>query len=74
VLGPLPRLHRLVLVITVVLVSAAAGTLVAARAVPPAEASAGAAVGALVGLLLSFALVHDFSHRHPRPARVPRRH
>lgn len=72
VFGPLPRLHRLVLVAAALLVGVAAGAWLAHFTALPLAASAGAAVGAVAGMLLAYALVHDF-HAHARPVRV-RRH
>jgi len=73
VFGPLPRLHRLLVVTTVLVVAVGSGAWLAHFTALPAAAAAGAAWGAVAGLLLSFVLLHDFHHR-PRPARVVRRH
>jgi hypothetical protein len=72
VFGPLPRLHRLLVVITVLAVGIASGIWVAQFSSLSAAAAAGAGWGALAGILLGFVLLHDFHHR-PRPVRV-RRH
>ena len=72
VFGPLPRLHRLVLVAAALLVGVAAGAWLAHFTALPLAVSAGAAVGAVAGMLLAYALVHDFQ-AHARPVRV-RRH
>ena len=71
--GPLPRLHRLLVIITVLAVGIASGAWIAQFATVPAAAVAGAAWGGLAGLLLGYVLLHDFRHR-PRAVRVPRRH
>ncbi|GAB3783205.1 hypothetical protein [Nocardioides ungokensis] len=71
--GPLPRLHRLLLVATALLVGVGSGAWIAWSTAMPLAASAGAVIGALAGLLLAYALVHDF-HARARGARVARRH
>lgn len=71
-LGPLPQLHRLLLLLTVLAVGIASGAWIAHYAVLPVAATAGAGFGAVAGLLLGYLLIHDWSHR-PRPVRV-RRH
>lgn len=70
--GPLPRLHRMLVLTTVVLVAVASGAWLAHFTALPAAAAAGAAWGAIAGLLLAYVLLHDF-HRRPRAARVVRR-
>ena len=70
--GPLPRLHRLLLVATALLVGVGSGAWLAHLSVTSVAVSVGAAVGAVVGLLLAYALVHDF-HAGTRTARL-RRH
>ncbi|MGZ4446236.1 MAG: hypothetical protein ACXVWZ_08440 [Nocardioides sp.] len=71
-LGPLPSLHRMLLLTTVLVVGIASGAWIAHFTALPVAASAGAAVGALAGALLGYLLVHDWSHR-PRPVHVRRR-
>ena len=74
-LGPLPPLHRVLLIVTVLVVGIAAGAWITHVAAPAVAATAGAGFGAIAGLLLGVALVHDFSHHHQhRPVRVVRRH
>jgi xanthine/uracil permease len=73
VLGPLPRLHRLLLIATVLVVGIASGAWIALFTPLPVAATAGAAVGAVAGLLLGYLLVHDFS-QSARTVRVHRRH
>ena len=70
--GPLPRLHRLLLVATALLIGVGSGAWVAYSTAMPLAASAGAVIGALVGILLAYALVHDF-HARARPVRTIRR-
>ncbi|ABL82663.1 hypothetical protein Noca_3161 [Nocardioides sp. JS614] len=70
--GPLPPLHRMLVIATVLAVGVVSGIWIAQFASAPAAAAAGAAWGALAGLLLGYVLLHDFHHR-PRAVRV-RRH
>ncbi len=70
--GPLPQLHRLLLVAAALLVGVASGAWLAHFTALPVAASAGALIGAVAGVLLAYALVHDF-HDRARPVRV-RRH
>jgi len=72
VFGPLPALHRLLVLATVLAVGITSGVWIAHFSTVPAAAAAGAAWGALAGLLLGYVLLHDFHHR-PRAVRV-RRH
>lgn len=73
VLGPLPRLHRLLLTATVLVVGIASGAWIALFTPLPVAVTAGAMVGAVAGLLLGYLLVHDFS-QPTRSLRVHRRH
>ena len=70
--GPLPQLHRLLVVLTAVVVGVTSGLWIAQFSALPAAAIAGVLWGALAGIGLGFVLLHDFHHR-PRPVRV-RRH
>lgn len=72
VIGPLPRLHRLLVVATALIVGVVSGMWVVNVAGVPALVAAGLGWGLLAGLLLTYLLVHDFDHR-PQPVRV-RRH
>ncbi len=67
-MGPLPQLHRLLIVGLVVLLSLGAGIWLAGHLDLPLG---GIGVGLGAGSLLSFLLVHDF--RTPRAQRVTRR-
>lgn len=70
--GPLPPLHRLLLIIVALLVGVGSGAWIAHFTPVPLAASAGAALGALAGVLLGYVLIHDFSNRQ-RALRVDRR-
>lgn len=70
--GPLPQLHRLLVVITTLAVGVASGIWMSQTASLPFAAAAGAGWGALAGGLLGYVLLHDFHHR-AHPVRV-RRH
>ncbi|MET0523171.1 MAG: hypothetical protein ABWZ91_00090 [Nocardioides sp.] len=68
-LAPLPRLHRIIVVASVLLIGVIAGVWVAQAWSLPAG---GLLVGTGAGLVVAFLLTHDFHHR-PRPVRVQRR-
>lgn len=70
--GPLPRLHRLLVVVTALVVGMISGVWLAQVIAGPALVAAGVGWGLLAGLMLNYVLLHDFQHR-PRPVRV-RRH
>ena len=72
VFGPLPQLHRVLVVLTAFVVGIASGAWIVHFTPVAVAAAAAVAWGAAAGLLLSFVLLHDFQHR-PRPVRV-RRH
>jgi xanthine/uracil permease len=72
VFGPLPRLHRLLVVATALTVGMLAGIWTVHVADVPRLIAAGLGWGLLAGLLLTYLLLHDFHHQ-PRPVRV-RRH
>jgi hypothetical protein len=72
VFGPLPQLHRLLVVLTAVLVGGASGLWIAQFSSLPAAAVAGVLWGVLAGIAIGYVLLHDFHHR-PRAVRV-RRH
>ena len=69
--GPLPLLHRLVLVAITVCAGTIGGAWVAHYTALPVAVSAGALLGACVGLAGAWAVVRE-SHQ-PRPQRVVRR-
>lgn len=70
--GPLPRLHRTLVVVTTLIVGMLAGVWLVHETTLPALAAAGVGWGLLAGLLLNYVLLHDF-HRRPDPVRVRRR-
>lgn len=70
-LGPLPALHRLLVVAVVLVVGVGSGAWIALFTPVRVAAPAGALVGAVAGALAAYALVHDFTH--DRRARVRRR-
>ncbi|WP_395659900.1 hypothetical protein [Nocardioides sp.] len=72
VIGPLPRLHRLLVVVTSLIVGMLSGIWLVNATGVPALVAAGVGWGLLAGLLLTYVLLHDFHHR-PQPVRV-RRH
>lgn len=62
-MGPLPALHRLLIVGLVLLLSVATGVWLAGRQELPLG---GYGVGVVAGSLLAFLLVHDFRRTHSR--------
>jgi xanthine/uracil permease len=70
--GPLPRFHRLLVIVTALVAGILAGVWLAQTIAGPALVASGIGWGLLAGLLLNYVLLHDFQHR-PRPVRV-RRH
>ena len=68
-LGPLPALHRLLVVGVVLAVGVCSGAWIAHYTPVQVAAPAGAVLGAAAGVLAAFALVHDFSTRSPRQRR-----
>jgi hypothetical protein len=71
-LGPLPRLYRVLLVVVSVIVFLTAGAYVGHLTVVPVPIEVGAVLGAFAGLAVAWALLHDFHHA-THPARVGRR-
>ncbi|WP_028472020.1 OapA N-terminal domain-containing protein [Nocardioides alkalitolerans] len=62
-LGPLPRLHRRVLVAVAVLLFLTAGVIAGLLSTVPLVMPVALTTGAALGLAAAFVLVHDFSHR-----------
>lgn len=69
-MGPLPPLHKMVLVAALLLASLGFGVWLAGRFQLPLG---GIGVGLGAGLLLAYVITHDFGHRSPRSVRVRRR-
>ena len=74
VLGPLPSLHRLLVVGVVLVVGICSGAWIALFTPLQVAAPAGALLGAVAGVAAGFALVHDFSQPRSRTGRVRRHH
>jgi xanthine/uracil permease len=72
VFGPLPQLHRILVVVTALVVGVLSGVWLAQLIEGPSLVAAGIGWGILAGLLLNYVLLHEFNHR-ARPVRV-RRH
>lgn len=69
--GPLPLLHRLLVITLTLLTGVASGAWLAHVTPLPIAVGSGAAVGCIAGAMIAFWLVHDF-HR-PRTAPIARR-
>ena len=72
-LGPLPTLHRFVLVLTVLLVCMGIGLWFGVMPELPLNLRAGLLAGTAAGAAAAFALGHDFHQRRTRPVRARRR-
>lgn len=73
--GPLPTLHRFVLVLAALVVCLGLGLWVGAMPEIPLNLRVGLLAGAAAGVAAAFVLVHDFHHRQAaRTARVRRPH
>lgn len=72
-LGPLPKLYRLLVSVTVVALFVGAGTWVAVVLPPSVLVSYGVSAGLVVGGACAFLLVHESRHA-PAPHRVHRTH
>ncbi len=70
--GPLPQLHRILVILTALVAGVLSGAWLAQLVAGPAAIAAGIGWGLLAGLALNYVLLHEFQH-HPRSARV-RRH
>jgi hypothetical protein len=68
--GPLPLLHKMVLVAITLLGGVIAGAWVAHMTPLPLAVSMGALAGGLLGLVAAYAVVH---RPQPRPVRIQRR-
>jgi hypothetical protein len=72
-LGPLPALHKFVLVVATLVVCVGIGLWVGAVPEIPLNMRVGLVAGAAAGIAAGFVLVHDFHQRQGRPARARRR-
>lgn len=68
--GPLPLLHRIVLIALTLCFGVATGAWIAHMTTVPVTVSTGTALGGVLGLVASYALVHQ---PQPRAVRVTRR-
>jgi hypothetical protein len=68
--GPLPLLHRIVLVAISLCFGVVTGAWIAHMTTVPVTMSTGAPLGGLLGLVAAYALVHQ---HQPRPVRVTTR-
>ena len=73
VFGPLPKLHRLLVIVTALAVGVLSGLWLVTVTSITAGVAAGIGWGLLAGLVLEYVLLHDFPHPRARPGRV-RRH
>ena len=72
-LGPLPALHRLVLVLTALIVFIGIGVWLGLMPEIALNVRSGLLAGLGTGLAAAFVLVHDFQQRGAHPARARRR-
>lgn len=72
-LGPLPLLHRFVLVLSSLAVCIGIGVLLGLMPEVALNVRLGLLAGAATGLAAAFVLVHDFHHREAQPTRARRR-
>lgn len=71
--GPLPLLHRILLVIAALAVWIGLGAWSGAIPQVPFHIASGIALGLVVGVACAFVLLHDFHRDVPRPPRSHRR-
>ncbi len=72
-LGPLPALHRFLMVLAALVVCIGLGVWLGAVAEVPFDLHVGLVAGTLAGVAAAFVLVHDFHQRQARTARARRR-
>ena len=72
-LGPLPTLHRFVMVLAALVVCTGIGLWLGAMPDVALNLRVGLLAGAIAGVAAAFVLVHDFHQRQGRPARARRR-
>ena len=73
-LGPLPALHRFLLVLGAIVVCVGIGLWLGAVPEIPLNLRAGLVAGAAAGVAAAFVLVHDFHQQARAAARTRRRH
>jgi hypothetical protein len=73
-LGPLPALHRYLLVVAALVVCVGIGLWFGAVPELPLNLRVGLLAGAAAGAAAAFVLVHDFHQQQSRAARARRRH
>lgn len=66
-LGPLPRMYRIVVAVTAVTICAAGGVWAAFMLPYPILSSIGASIGLAVGALCAFVLLHQRADDHGAP-------
>lgn len=66
-LGPLPTLHRFVLVLSAIVVFAGIGIVLGVMPEVALNVRLGLLAGAATGIAAAFVLVHDFHQRESRP-------
>ncbi|RYC12805.1 hypothetical protein [Nocardioides zhouii] len=72
-LGPLPTLHRFVLVLAALVVCVGIGFWFGVMPEIPLNLRVGLLAGTAAGVAAAFVLVHDFHQRQTRPSRARRR-
>ena len=72
-LGPLPALHRFLLVLGALVVCVGIGFWFGAMPDVPLNLRVGLLAGTAAGVAAAFVLVHDFRERQTRPERVRKR-
>ena len=71
--GPLPPLHRFVMVLAALVVGTGIGLWLGVMPEVSLNLRVGLLAGAIAGVVAAFVLVHDFHERQTRPARVRKR-
>ena len=72
-LGPLPALHRFVMVLAALVVCIGIGVWLGAMPEIALNLRVGLLAGAIAGVAAAFVLVHDFHQRQTRTARARKR-
>ena len=72
-LGPLPTLHRFLIILGALVVCVGIGFWVGAVPEIPLNLRVGLIAGTAAGIAAAFVLVHDFRERQSRPARARKR-